>query len=669
MVCGFCSTGCGLDVHLQGRRGGQPDPAHRLPGEPGHGLPQGLGGADAAGGARPGDRRRCCATSAAAGWSRSTGPTALDTMVTPVQGHPGQARPGVGGLPQHRPDRHRGDGAAGGAGQVRDGHGPRRRQHPPVHGHRRSSPTSSRSASTPRPTPTPTSRSPTSSCWSARTCASPTRSCGSASAATRTSPRSWSSIRARPRPPWPPPSTWPLRPKSDLALLYGLAHLLIERGLDRSALHRRPHQRLRRASRRTWPASRLERVGRGDRAAGRAASSELARLIHEGKRVSFWWTMGVNQSHEAARVAQAIINLALITGNIGRPGHRRQLDHRPVQRHGLAAVQQHHQPAGRPRLHQRRAPPRRSPASWASTRRASRAQDSLAYDQILEKILAGQIKGLWIVATNPAHSWINQRYAHDVLSRLDFLVVQDMYTTTETAALADLVLPAAGWGEKEGTFINSERRIGLIKKVARAPGQALADFHIFQLVAEAWGCGDMFRRWSSPEAVFQILKQLLARPALRHHRHRRLRHDRSDGRRAVAAARGRRARSRASAGCSRRALLPPRRPGAPDRRSARARCPSRPASEYPLMLLTGRGSSQPVAHPDPHREVGGAAPAGPDRAVRRDQPGRRRAAEASPQRVGGRSRSRRGDRSGPGPSSPTTVQAGPGVHAHALRRR
>src|SRR6476646_5044153 len=74
--------------------------------------------------------------------------------------------------------------------------------------------------------------------------------------------------------------------------------------------------------------------------------------------------------------------------------------------------------------------------------------------------------------------------------------------------MADVVLPAAGWGEKEGTFINSERRIGLAKKVARSPGQALADFHIFRLVADAWGCGDMFREWRDPESVFQILKEI-----------------------------------------------------------------------------------------------------------------------------------------------------------------
>src|SRR5690606_8457200 len=102
----------------------------------------------------------------------------------------------------------------------------------------------------------------------------------------------------------------------------------------------------------------------------------------------------------------------------------------------------------------------------------------------------------------------NQSRAREVLGKLEFLVVQDMYPTTETARLAHLVLPAAGWGEKEGVMINSERRLGLVKKVARAPGQALSDFAIFKLVAEAWGCGEMFRAWSSPEAAFQILKNL-----------------------------------------------------------------------------------------------------------------------------------------------------------------
>jgi assimilatory nitrate reductase catalytic subunit len=120
------------------------------------------------------------------------------------------------------------------------------------------------------------------------------------------------------------------------------------------------------------------------------------------------------------------------------------------------------------------------------------------------------VKALWVVATNSAHSWVHQNELAELLGRLDVLVVQDLYATTETARLADIVLPAAGWGEKEGTFINSERRYGRIRRVCRAPGQALADFSIFKLVADAWGCGELFDEWSSPEETFRILQRLSA---------------------------------------------------------------------------------------------------------------------------------------------------------------
>jgi predicted molibdopterin-dependent oxidoreductase YjgC len=133
---------------------------------------------------------------------------------------------------------------------------------------------------------------------------------------------------------------------------------------------------------------------------------------------------------------------------------------------------------------------------------------SWAYDQIIEGIDSGKIKGLWIIATNPAHSWINQGRFHDLRKKLDFLVVQDMYATTETAKTADLLLPAAAWGEKTGTFINSERRIGTLKQVRHAPGQALSDFRIIQLLANTWGCGEMFKKWSSAPAAFELMQQL-----------------------------------------------------------------------------------------------------------------------------------------------------------------
>jgi assimilatory nitrate reductase catalytic subunit len=217
--------------------------------------------------------------------------------------------------------------------------------------------------------------------------------------------------------------------------------------------------------------------------------------------------MGVNQGHEATRTAQAIINLALMTGNMGRPGtgansitgQCNAMGSRLFSNttnllggHDFLSADDRTKVAGILGIDEGCIP----------------RQNSLAYDQIVQGIAEGKIKGLWIVATNTSHSWINHSGFNELAEKLEFLVVQDMYATTETARRADLVLPAAGWGEKEGTFINSERRIGLLKRVARAPGQALSDFNIFKLVAQYWGCGEMFRTWTSPEAVFQILKQL-----------------------------------------------------------------------------------------------------------------------------------------------------------------
>jgi predicted molibdopterin-dependent oxidoreductase YjgC len=131
-----------------------------------------------------------------------------------------------------------------------------------------------------------------------------------------------------------------------------------------------------------------------------------------------------------------------------------------------------------------------------------------SYDRIMDGIRQGKIKALWVIATNPAHSWIDQAEARKSLDSLDFLVVQDMYDSTETAQRADLVLPAAAWGEKEGTFINSERRYGLLKKVRKAPGEALSDFSIFKALAHYWGVEEMFAQWKDPESVFRILQGL-----------------------------------------------------------------------------------------------------------------------------------------------------------------
>src|SRR5260221_14607328 len=82
-------------------------------------------------------------------------------------------------------------------------------------------------------------------------------------------------------------------------------------------------------------------------------------------------------------------------------------------------------------------------------------QNSWAYDQIVQGIADGKIKGLWVMATNGSHSWIDQDNFNRLADKLEFLVVKDLYPTTETAQRAHLFLPAAGWGEKEGTLFNS----------------------------------------------------------------------------------------------------------------------------------------------------------------------------------------------------------------------
>jgi len=306
----------------------------------------------------------------------------------------------------------------------------------------------------------------------------------------------------------------PLAPKSDLALLYGVAHLLIQNGwVDKEflAAHTNGFAEFAEFVRQFTPDAVASQSGL---TVGQIY--RLAESVKPGRRVSFWWTMGVNQGHESTRTAQAVINLALLGGHIGKPGTGANSITGQCNAMGsrlfanVTSLLGGHDFAN-PEHRRKIATTLNIPESVIPTK------PSLAYDQILQGIADGKIRGLWVIATNPSHSWIGKggRRGREtdfdsLLAKLDFLVVQDMYHTTDTALRADLVLPAAGWGEKEGTFINSERRFGLVKKVARAPGEALADFHIFRLVAQYWGCGELFQEWTSPQAAFQILKRCSA---------------------------------------------------------------------------------------------------------------------------------------------------------------
>lgn len=297
----------------------------------------------------------------------------------------------------------------------------------------------------------------------------------------------------------------PIAPKSDLVFLYGVARALLHRGaVDLAFLdaHATGYGEFFQFLDPFTP----ERVCQEARIE-RGVFEDVVESIASRRRVSFWWTMGVNQSHEATRTAQAIINLALMTGNIGRPGTGANSITGQCNAMGSRLFANATSLLGGRDF--ARAEHRAEVAETLGIPEGLiPTQGSWAYDQILDGIESGAIRGLWIIATNTAASWIHQSRFQELAAKLEFLVVQDLYDSVDTVRSADLVLPAAGWGEKEGTLINSERRIGLVKRVRPAPGLALADFSIFRLVAESWGCGELFRRWSSPEAVFQLLKKL-----------------------------------------------------------------------------------------------------------------------------------------------------------------
>ncbi len=299
----------------------------------------------------------------------------------------------------------------------------------------------------------------------------------------------------------------PVKPKGDLALLYAVANVLIKKNwIDREFIeaHTEGFTEFRAHVEKFPPEQAASRSG-----IDAEAIEDLALRIHQAKAVSIWWTMGVNQSHQAVRTAQAIINLCLISGNIGRPGTG------PNSITGQANAMGSRLFSNTTSLF----------AGYNFTKEEDRkkiadilgfdyeripTQNSLPYHRILEEIDTGKIRGLWIIATNPAHSWIDKNELFRRFKKLDFLVVQDLFSTTETVAQADLVLPAAGSGEKSGSFINSERRIGIVDKLLDPPGEAKSDFEIFKAVAEAWGLGEMFADWGSPESVFKILARSTA---------------------------------------------------------------------------------------------------------------------------------------------------------------
>ena len=292
----------------------------------------------------------------------------------------------------------------------------------------------------------------------------------------------------------------PLKPRSDLALLHGIAHILIRHGLiDRNYIdqHTTGFQELKKFLEAYPPERVAEITGLSEEALYKTA------FLYGRARAGFiGWTMGVNHSTLGTATVNAICNLALLTGNIGRSGAAPfsitgQCNAMGTREAGFTSSMPGYRKFDD-------ANDRRELAElWGIDESRLPAKRGLAYPDIVEAAVAKNLRGLWIIATNPLVSFPNQGVLRQALSNLDFLVVQDGYHPTPTTELADLVLPAAIWGEKEGTYTNSERRVSKVNKAVEPQGQARADFDIFLAIAEKLGCREeLYPGWRSAKDAF-----------------------------------------------------------------------------------------------------------------------------------------------------------------------
>ena len=297
---------------------------------------------------------------------------------------------------------------------------------------------------------------------------------------------------------------YPIRWRSDLTLMYTLANQIIEKDyVDHSFVdeHTEGYEDFKEFVK----AFTLER---GSEATGlsREQILELAELIHNGKAVSFWWTMGVNQGYEAVRTAQSIMNLAFLTGNVGKPGTGGNSITGQCNAMGsrlfsnttcLFAGGDFTDEAERKRIAD----------IVGITPDLIAKKPTIPYNKIVEGINAGEIKGLWILCTNPRHSWTNNETFASAVKKLELFIVQDIYDTIESAEECTVYFPVVPGIKKEGTYINLERRLSPMRKVLERGENEISDYECILGVAKALGMGDAIARWETPRQCFDLLRE------------------------------------------------------------------------------------------------------------------------------------------------------------------
>ncbi|MFT3666720.1 molybdopterin-dependent oxidoreductase [Piscinibacter sp.] len=265
-----------------------------------------------------------------------------------------------------------------------------------------------------------------------------------------------------------------IQPGTDVLLFHGMLHLMLWEGWTRPdyiAAHTHGFDALKAVVRDCTPARVAQACG--------IAQAELlhaARLFATSPATLSLYCMGLNQSSSGTDKNTALINLHLATAQIGRPGagpfsltgQPNAMGGREVG--GLANLLPAHRELADPRHRAEVA------ALWGVPDVPARPGKSAV--EMFRAAADGEIKALWIACTNPAQSLPDQATVRRALQRAEFVVVQEAFASTATCAFADLLLPAATWGEKNGTVTNSERRISRVRPAVPAPGEARADWRI-----------------------------------------------------------------------------------------------------------------------------------------------------------------------------------------------
>ena len=265
----------------------------------------------------------------------------------------------------------------------------------------------------------------------------------------------------------------PILPGTDVALFHAMLHVMLwEKLVDERfiAAHTEGFDALRNAVRDLSPRAASEICG------VRAEDIVTAARWFAGAATLSMYCQGLNQSASGTDKNAALINLHLATGQIGRPGtgpfsltgQPNAMGGREVG--GLATTLAAHRDPANPEHR----------AEMARLWKVDRIPDTpgLTAVELFDALAAGTVKAVWIACTNPAQSMPDLARVASALRAAELVVLQEAYTDTETAPFADVLLPAASWGEKEGTVTNSERRISRVRAAVPAPGEARPDWEI-----------------------------------------------------------------------------------------------------------------------------------------------------------------------------------------------